>query len=143
MSGLLELQTALYDVLTGDTGLSGLLATYEGGPAVFDGPPQVEDPSDNSMFPYVVIGADSASPFDTDTETGMTVTATIDVWSRAEEFAEAKTIMAAIYGLLHRQDFTISGYTLVGCDLEFEETLRDPDGETRHGVQRYRIVYEG
>lgn len=139
---MLALQTAIYDRLRTDAMLTAKLATYSGHPAVFDEVPQVDDPSDNSLFPYVVIGDDTASPFDTDTEVGTAATVTIHVWSRSCDFAQTKDIQQAIYNRLHRQDFTISGYALVGCDLEFEEAVRDADEVTRHGVQRFRIVFE-
>lgn len=93
-------------------------------------------------FPYVVIGDDTAQPYDTDDSVGAETTCTIHVWSRYRGRKEAKDICAAIYGKLHRKDFPVAGAALIECQAEFEQTLLDPDGLTRHGIIRFRITTE-
>lgn len=142
MSGALAIQTAIYSRLTGYTALTSLLASYNGNPSVFDEVPQAVDPSDSSAFPYVVIGHDTLTPWDTDTETGTDATVTIHSWSRTSDFVEVKNVMQEIYNALHRHSLSVSGYATVGLDMEFQDAIRDPDSVTRHGVQRFRLVME-
>lgn len=142
MSGSFNIQVAIYDRLANYTPLTELLATYAGAPAIFDEVPQVDDPSSAATFPYVVLGHDTFSPWDTDTETGTEATVTIHTWSRTSDFNEAKRIMQQVYNALHRYDLDVIGFGSVGCDVEFEDAIRDPDGTTRHGLQRFRLVID-
>ena len=93
-----------------------------------------------SAFPYVTLGDTTALPFDTKDKTGMEQTFTVHVWSRYRGRKEAQDIMAAAYGVLHRGTLTVTGHTFVNSEWEFSETFEDPDGLTKHGVSRYRIV---
>jgi hypothetical protein len=90
-------------------------------------------------MPYVVIGDDTLIDFDTDGKTGFEVTVTIHSWSDYRGRAQVKGLLGEIYLLLHRKDYVIIGYTLVGSDCEFEETILESDGVTRHGIQRFRL----
>lgn len=91
---------------------------------------------------YVVIGDDTMDEDDTDTETGAQITATIHVWAKKLGRIEVKEVQSEIDGLLHRQDLEVDDFTVVGINREFSQTFDDPDGVTRHGVQRYRMLME-
>jgi hypothetical protein len=123
MNAELEVQKAIYSVL--DTALS--IAVYD-------------DVPDNAAAPYVVIGDDTFVEFDSDGATGFDATVTVHSWSTYRGRSQVKDIMGAIYAALHRAEFTVTGYNLVGCDCEFSETFLESDGVTRHGVQRFRIL---
>ena len=128
------LQQALFAALSADATLQGML----GSPArVFDHVPQ------DSAFPYVVIGEATSGPFDGKTENGMEQTLTIHAWSRYRGLKEVKQIMAAVTASLDDQALAISGHTLVLLRFEFAATFLDPDGMTRHGVQRFRALTQG
>lgn len=131
-----EIQTAIYDALTGD---STLMAAVTG---VYDGVPQPTDGGAGTDFPYVTIGETQHQEWDTDTELGADATVTIHVWSRYRGRKEVKDIQAIIYGLLHRANLAITGYNLVGIDWIQSDTFMDADGLTRHGVQTFRITIE-
>ena len=103
---------------------------------VYDHVPQ------GTAYPYVVIGEDTAIEWDTDTSDGVESTLTIHVWSRLKGRRETKEIMELIYDALHRAELQIEGLHSVFCYWEFSETFLDPDGETRHGVTRFRIKAE-
>ena len=125
------LQQAVYGALTGDAAVQALL----GNPArVFDHVPQ------DSAFPYVVVGEATSGPFDTKTEDGLDQTLTIHTWSRYRGLKETKEIMAAVADALDDQALAVSGHDLVLLRLTFGATVLDPDGLTRHGVQRFRAV---
>ena len=136
MSGAYELQIGLSNKLTGDAQLMALVK------AVYDNPPQQDDPSSNVPFPFITISDSVLQPWDTDTEIGAEAVVTIHVWSRASHALEAKQIQGAIYRVLHRDTIAVNGYTVIGIDLVSQTVERDPDGITRHGVQDFRIIYE-
>lgn len=127
-------QTAIFNRLT-----SGLTPI-----AVYDAPPHQLDGQPYTQFPFVTMGDDTLTPFDTDTSLGAEVTCTIHIWSRYKGRKETKTIMASIYNLLHRQASALSasGVRFVDCLWEFGEVIEEIDGATRHGVCRYRLVLE-
>lgn len=111
--------------------LSGQLST-----PVYDNVPK------NASFPYVVIGEDTHVPFDTDDSLGSESTVTIHVWSRYRGKKEAKQIQGEIYDALTRQELELDGYDLITIEFEYSDVLLDPDGITRHGVQRFRAIVE-
>ena len=125
----LSFQTALYDELT-EPG-SDFINTVSG---VFDHVPQ-----DYNAFPYVTIGEDVWTDFDTDQQNGHEVSVTLHVWSRERGRAETKTIQEQIYGILENSEMSISGFDLVNFRMTFADSVVDNDGETRHGVQIFTV----
>ena len=123
------IQAAIYTALTGDATLTALVATR-----IVDGPPQ------GTTFPYVVIGEFSGEPFDTKTQEGMDLDVTIHTWSEALGWKETADIMAAVLDALDKQSLSVTGHSLVLLQFTFSDRFLDPDGVTRHGVQRFRVV---
>ena len=123
-----ELQRAIYLKLNGDATLSALIT------GVFDHVPQ------NQAFPYVVLGEDTLKDWSTFGTLGQEPTVTLHVWSRSRGKREAQDILSRIDTLLHRASLTVTGQNVTGIEREFEQTLRDGDGVTYHGVQRYRVL---
>ena len=111
---------------------------------VYDTPPAQPDGMPADSFPYVVVGDDTVSPFDTYTSVGASATVTLHVWSRYNGNTEAKTIMGQIYSALNRQagNLSFTGYAFIDSLYEFGDVIREADGKTRHGVCRYRITME-
>ena len=130
MSAQSAIQTAIYNALIANEALGYAIT------AVYDHVPQ------DAVFPYVVIGSDTLIDWDTDNSTGFEATLTLHVWSRYRGLKECKDIQGLIYSALHRQPLTIDGYTALDCLCEYHEADVDPDGLTRHGVQRFRVVFE-
>ena len=126
-----DIQVKIFTIL--DAGLS-----YP----VYDEVPYLPEGMPATNFPYVVIGDDTAIPFDTDDQVGADATLTIHVWSQYRGRKEAKDIQGEIYRLLNRATFEIIGYNTVDCLWEFSETFVETDGATRHGVSRYRITIQ-
>ena len=112
------------------------------GATVFDTAPFLPEAAPDTTFPYVVIGNDQGAPWDTDDTIGSAITVTLHFWSRSSGFAEVKTIMGAAYSKLHRASLFKTGYNVIDCINEFSEALSDPDGVTKHGVQRYRLTIQ-
>jgi hypothetical protein len=136
MNAEVEIQKAIYDTLANDYTLSALVT------GVYDSVPQAEDAGTDTAFPYITVGDDTALDWNTDTSNGKEATITIHSWSRYRGRAEVKEIQGAIYQALHLANISVQGYNLVECWSEYSETLVDPDGLTRHGVQRFRMIID-
>jgi hypothetical protein len=126
-------QQIIFDRLTGNLGV---------GVSLFDTAPYLPEGAPSTSFPYVVMGNDTGVSWDTDDQLGAEITVTLHFWSRAEGFNQVKTIMQAAYDRLNRASLSKTGYTVVDCLHEFSEALNDPDGVTKHGIQRYRLTIQ-
>lgn len=129
-------QTAIYDALSGDTTLASLVV------GVYDNVTQPSDGGDGANYPYIVVGESTSNPWDTDTETGFDVVFTIHSWSRYRGMKECKQIQTEVYNILHRGIFSVTGYTLVTCEMLSADVVLDPDGLTRHGTQTFRLLLD-
>jgi len=129
-----DVQAAVFTKLTGTSGLTSLLAA--GAASVLDHVPA------GTAFPYVVLGESSAQPFATQGGESRDVSVTIHTYSQGAGMKQAKQIMAAIHGALHRADFTVSNQKLILCRATTSQTELLADGMTRHGVQTFRLVTE-
>jgi hypothetical protein len=103
---------------------------------VFDNVPQ------NSPYPYVVVGDDTAVPWDTDDSLGTEATVTVHAWSQYRGRAEAKELLQQIYTALHRQDIAVENAVTIESIAEFQQTIVESDGLTRHGIIRFRITVD-
>lgn len=125
-------RTLLYDTLSGN--VSGV--------TIYDHVPFEPEGSPDDQFPYGTIGDAEVSPFDTDDTLGGYVDASIHVWSRYKGRKEVDEALDAIYGLLHRASLTSAGYKIVDCLFEFSDVFTEEDGQTRHGVIRFRLTIQ-
>lgn len=123
-----ELQKTIYTALNSDATLSAMIT------GVYDDVPE------GSTYPYVVIGEQTAVNFGSKTLDGLEHTLTVHVWSQYRGRKEAKEIMERIYNILHESNLSVTGANLVNLRQEFETTLVDSDGITRHGIMRFRAV---
>jgi hypothetical protein len=133
-SSLGAIQEAIYGVLTSDAALMNMVT------GVFDFVP------DNVNFPYIQIGEFTTGPFQTYDRYGQEVTITIHVWSQRigpnayQGMAQIDAIMNLIQGLLARTFIPVDGWGDLGCWGDYEQTLLESDGITRHGILRYRML---
>ena len=102
---------------------------------VYDHVPQ------KSAYPYIVIGEDTISEWDTDDKTGFDATVTIHVWSRYRGKKEAKLIQSEIYAAMNRQNLDIADYGTAGVTFQYQDVFMDSDGLTYHGVCRYQVLF--
>lgn len=127
-----SLQKAVFAALSADATLSGLI----GAGRIHDDAPQ------QTVFPYLTLGQSTARDWSTATDEGAEHVLTLHVWSRAAGKKEAHAIMRALRQALHDQSLTLEDHRLVNLRHDFSETARDPDGETVHGIVRFRAVTE-
>ncbi|MES2182871.1 MAG: DUF3168 domain-containing protein [Pseudomonadota bacterium] len=136
MSFEFVVQKALFDLLVGNLSVGSVAV------GIYDDIPQPEDAGAAALFPYIVVGDDHVLQWDTDTELGAEITATIHTWSRFAGKKELKDLQGRVYDALHRADFTIDAYAVVLCVWLSSQSFMDTDGLTRHGVQTFKILIE-
>jgi hypothetical protein len=121
----LQIQKAVYTVLKN--------ALSE---PVYDHVPQ------KTAYPYVVVGDDTVVPWDTDDSLGTEATVTVHAWSQYRGRAEVKELLQKIYLALHRQDVAVENAHTIESIAEFQQTIVESDGLTRHGIIRFRITVD-
>jgi len=126
------LQQSIFATLAADATLLALL----GGPRVYDDVPQA------SAFPYLTFGHSLVRDWSTGSEDGSEHVVTLHVWSQGKGKKEAHEIMGAVRTALHDQVLSLAGHRLVNLRHELSEARREPDGDTTHGIVRYRAVTE-
>lgn len=108
------LTQSIYDRLADDTTLTDLLATYEGGPAIFTTDPA---PGDASR-PYIVTAGEVVqSPFDTKNSRGRRPFRDVRCYADADGSALAiEAIAERVRTLLHRYRLDIEGFGVLVAD---------------------------
>lgn len=127
------LQQAIYGALAADDNLKALIG---------DPPRLYDDPPGASALPAVQIGDGLESDWSTQTDAGGEHDLTIHVFSRAGGRKEARLILARICLVLHLAELTLDGVNLVNLRFVSSQVIRESDGETYHGIARYRAVTE-
>jgi len=130
-----NLQRAIYDKLIGNATLMGLID------GVYADVQQVLDSGSDIPFPYVTIGSDSLATWDSKTFFGTDALCQIDVWSRANNFLEAKEIGSAITDVLHQQPLTIQDADHTMTVQQSSVYSKDSDGHTKRGMFMFRVLF--
>lgn len=134
------LQAAVYQRLAGYAPLAAAL----GGPKVYD------FVAPELVAPYVVIGEDTLTAWDTKTNAGWDCTLTLHCWdARAAGRKSVKALLGLVHDALHRQErgLAVAGFALVELAREFQTTVQEAGVEGAsdhyyHGVARYRALLE-
>jgi hypothetical protein len=103
---------------------------------VYDHAPQSEP------YPFITLGQSAVRDWSTGTEDGAEHNLTLHVWSRSGGKKQVQEIIETIKDVLHDQPLMLSDHHLVNLRHEFSEARLDPDGDTFHGIVRYRAVTE-
>ena len=127
-----SLQRGVYQALAGSVDLTTLL----GGVRVYDDAPQA------APYPFITLGQSVVRDWSTGTEDGAEHDLTLHVWSRSGGKKQVHQIIEAIRAVLHDQPLTLADHHLVNLRHELSEARLDPDGDTFHGIVRYRAVTE-
>jgi Protein of unknown function (DUF3168) len=78
----------------------------------------------------------------TGTEDGAEHDLTLHVWSRSGGKKQVQEILEAIKSVLHDRPLALPDHHLVNLRYELSEARLDPDGDTFHGIVRYRAMTE-
>jgi hypothetical protein len=126
------LQRSIYQALANDSDLTALL----GGARIYDDAPQA------APYPFITLGQSVIQDWSTGTEDGSEHSLTLHVWSRAGGKKQVHEIIEAIEAVLHDQPLMLEDHHLINLRHEISEARPDPDGDTFHGIVRYRAVTE-
>jgi hypothetical protein len=126
MKHALTLQTALFDHLRADAPLTAAL----GGPRVYDAPP-----------PYITIGDESITAWDTKTEEGAAHELTFTIWSAMRGFSQIKTIQSALADALASAP-TLPDARIAELRFVSSETSRERRTRLRRADCTYRALVE-
>ena len=126
-----ELQKTVFTALNGRSITNEQGASISG---VFDDVPA------GTAYPYIRIGEETVVDNATKTLDSNEHTITIHCWSQYAGMKEIKLLMQQVYTILHDSSLSVSGANLINLRHEFETTLLEGDGITRHGVMRFRAV---
>jgi hypothetical protein len=137
MSAQVEITKAIIGALRADAALVALLADYTGTGGVFSHVPQ-----DFDAYPYVVLYDIDLDNADNGAGNRFDGVINIHSWSDNRDITEIGNVMKAVYDVLHHDEFSMTGYTLVEINQQNQIILRDPDGITLHGVQRFAIMIQ-
>lgn len=127
-----ELQKAIFSKLAADTAT----LTALGGARIYDDVPA------RTEFPFITFGQSTERDWSTGTDEGAEHLVTLHVWSRGHGRKETEAVILAARQALHDQALTLAGHRLINLRHEFSEARRDSDGETFHGIARFRAVTE-
>jgi hypothetical protein len=127
-----DLQKAVYAALSSDLTLTTLL----GGANIHDAAPR------DAAFPYVVIDQMQMRDWSTGTEAGTEHMLTLHVWSDYAGKREACDIADGIRTVLDGAMLPLEDHRLINLRHQYSELKRDEDGQTHHGVLRFRAVTE-
>lgn len=132
------LQQGIYNRLVNYAPLVAAL----GGPNVFDYIPQ------GTASPYVRVGDETHTEWDTKDNRGWDTTMTIHAFVfEAAGQKQVKTILGLIYDALHQQEtsVTVTGFNVLLLNYEFDHSYPEPGVQGApdkywHGVMRFRCV---
>lgn len=135
----LELQKSIRGVLVADSTLASLMG---GAVKFFDYVPERES------LPYIEYREGSTAEWDVD-ETGSATgfgrehTLTINVWSGYEGVKELRGILRRVYDLLQNNtSLSLVDHNLVNLRFMFDDVVREPDGQSYHGISQFRAITE-
>jgi len=126
-----ELQKTIYTTLA-NAGLTSASGSAING--VFDDLPA------GTNYPYVVIGDDTATNISAKDKDIHEHTLNIHIWSQYRGRRDIKEIMEQIYTALNDISYSVSGALGINLKHEFDTTIVEGDGITRHGIMRFRAV---
>lgn len=146
MGTALDIQAAIFNKLDGTAAVTDQLAAHAytaAKKAIYDDVPQGSDAGAGTAFPYVALGETIEVQWDTDDSVGRETVQVVHTFSRYKGKKELKNVMDAIKAALHQANLTVSGQVVVLVHWENTDSFLEPDGVTRHGVQRFRLITEG
>ena len=94
---------------------------------------------ESTAFPYVKIGEQTMVDDGTKDKKGSDFTIEVHTFSRYRGSVEIKNIMSVVYDILHESSLSVSGASLVNMRFEFSDIIKENDGLTTHGLQRFRV----
>lgn len=125
-----QLRQALFTRLTSGTPL-GAIAVYD----------YVPEGSEKTP-PFVALGDTETQDADTDTSDGATAITELHVYSKYKGSKQLGALLDDVRALFHHYALTVSGATVILVTADSVQSGRGPDGTTREGVVRVRVLLD-
>jgi hypothetical protein len=100
------------------------------------GPSIPTHPAIDEALPYTFIGESQVE----DHPIGHEMWLTVHTWSKSQGTDEVKALQGVVRTALHGLNFTRDEWKFTCCREEYATAILDPDRETWHGVQRFRVL---
>lgn len=123
------LRNSIGQALKGSSDLTALL----GGVRIYDRPPQA------TGFPFITLGQSALRDWSTGSEDGAEQRLTVHVWSPFGGKKHMQDIIKAVRASLNDRPLP-AGRDRVTLHHEFSEARLDPEGDSFHGIIRYRAT---
>jgi hypothetical protein len=125
MSASLALQKAIRARLVGSTAVTALVPSSS----------ILDRNSRPAPDPSVILGEDQEIDEGRIDRNAVRIYSTLHVWKKELGLTGVKAIAGAIKTAVNGDDFgNVDGFHITGCHLSGSRFMRDPDGETAHGV---------
>jgi hypothetical protein len=123
------LTQGIYDRLSADPALVGMLASYEGAPAIFTIDPAPGD----AVLPYLVSAGDATdTSFDTKLALGRRIWRDVRCYATADgDSIPVEQIAERVRTLLHRHILTVAGYGVLVAECSGPRTANEQDAYGR------------
>lgn len=125
-----QLRQALFTRLTSGTPL--------GATPVYDYVPEGSE----KVPPFVALGDSDVTDQDTDTSDGALAVTELHVFSKYKGTKQVGATLDDVRALFHHYALPVSGATVILVTAESVETRVGPDGTTREGVVRVRVLLD-
>ncbi|MBC8019624.1 MAG: DUF3168 domain-containing protein [Methyloceanibacter sp.] len=124
------LRRSIHQALAGSPDLTALL----GGLRIHDEAPPVAN------FPFITLGQSVSRDWTTGIENGAEQSLTLHVWSPFGGKKRVQDVIEAIRAVLSDRPLMLADRQPVNLRHEFSEVRLDPDGDSFHGIIRYRAI---
>jgi hypothetical protein len=128
MGAFRDFQEAVRGALNSEPTLTAIVGTK-----IFDDVPHASE-AISTAYPYVTIGDQIGAEAGTSDSDAAEVTVTLHAWTRAPGRLECLAMLDGIRTALHNKSLATPLGVIVYLNYQSHQTLRDPDGETYHGV---------
>jgi len=133
-----ELQKAMRAAIMADVTLKALVSDPV---RLYDLVPE------SAPMPYIAYDEPGAlewdvTPTETDAGFGHEHTVMLHVWSAYEGKKEIGAILYRLECIFRDWSASLTGHRLINIRYQFQDRLRDPDGQAYHGVIQFRAVTE-
>ncbi|NWH09209.1 MAG: DUF3168 domain-containing protein [Alphaproteobacteria bacterium] len=127
------LQKALYAALSAAPALQAALGDP---PRIYDDVPA------GARFPYLTLGEMQEREAGAGATEASEILITLHLWSRGGGRREAREILSVLRALMEGATLPMEGQRLANLTFQWSDALLESDGETYHGLARYRALIE-
>lgn len=96
-------------------------------------------PQDDAL-PFAVVSLNLGADFGSKSQYGFAAELIVDTWSNNHDIAETLQMQDAIIAALHNQAITVTGAKNICLQKLSVDMFQDPDGQSFHGVTRFRAL---